>query len=60
VNWVTRHHARVNGIATAWLIRRFVDPQAELIFDVRRQVAPGPAQCRARPRIDSAELPTGR
>ena len=32
MRWVTRHHARVNRIATAWLIRRFVDPDAEFLF----------------------------
>ena len=32
MKWVTRHHARVNRIATAWLIRRFIDPNAEFIF----------------------------
>jgi len=32
MKWVTRHDARVNRIATAWLIRRFIDPQAEFTF----------------------------
>jgi hypothetical protein len=30
--WVTRRHIRVNRTATAWLIRRFVDPQAVFRF----------------------------
>lgn len=30
--WVTRKHIRVNRTATAWLVRRFVDPQTELLF----------------------------
>jgi len=32
MKWVTRRHARVNRIATAWLVRRFIDPDAELLF----------------------------
>jgi len=32
MKWVTRKQIRVNRVATAWLIRRFVDPQAEFIF----------------------------
>jgi len=39
MKWVTRHHARVNRIATAWLIRRFIDPQAEFIFVPPEEVA---------------------
>ena len=32
MKWVTRKQCRVNRVATAWLIRRFIDPQAEFIF----------------------------
>jgi len=32
MKWVTRKQIRVNRVATAWLIRRFIDPQAEFIF----------------------------
>jgi hypothetical protein len=32
VRWVTRKHIRVNRTATAWLVRRFVDAQAEFVF----------------------------
>jgi hypothetical protein len=32
MKWVTRKTIRVNRVATAWLIRRFIDPQAEFIF----------------------------
>ncbi|HET7786837.1 MAG TPA: chromate resistance protein ChrB domain-containing protein [Myxococcales bacterium] len=39
MKWVTRHHARVNRIATAWLVRRFIDPQAEFLFVPPEQVA---------------------
>jgi hypothetical protein len=32
MKWVTRRNARVNRIATAWLVRRFIDARAELLF----------------------------
>ena len=39
MKWVTRKNIRVNRVATAWLIRRFIDPQAEFIFVEPDQVA---------------------
>lgn len=39
MKWVTRKQIRVNRVATAWLIRRFIDPQAELIFVEPHEVA---------------------
>jgi hypothetical protein len=39
MKWVTRKQIRVNRMATAWLIRRFIDPQAEFIFVEPDQVA---------------------
>jgi hypothetical protein len=39
MKWVTRKQIRVNRVATAWLIRRFIDPQAEFIFVEPDQVA---------------------
>jgi len=32
MKWVTRRTIRVNRTATAWLVRRFVDSQAEIVF----------------------------
>lgn len=32
MKWVTRKHVHVNRAATAWLIRRFLDPRAEISF----------------------------
>ena len=37
--WVTRRSIRVNRTATAWLVRRFVDPAAEFLFVDPDQVA---------------------
>jgi len=39
MKWVTRKRIQVNRAATAWLIRRFVDPQAEFLFVEPDQVA---------------------
>lgn len=39
MKWVTRKNIRVNRVATAWLIRRFVDPQAEFLFVEAGEVA---------------------
>ncbi|WP_300019421.1 chromate resistance protein ChrB domain-containing protein [uncultured Roseobacter sp.] len=30
--WVTRWHPKIDRIACPWLIRRFIDPQAEFLF----------------------------
>ena len=32
MKWVTREKAHVDRIACPWLIKKFVDPQAELLF----------------------------
>ena len=32
MKWVTREHAHVDRIACPWLIKRFVDPDAEFLF----------------------------
>lgn len=32
MKWVTRRSIRINRAATAWLIRRFIDPAAEFVF----------------------------
>jgi len=38
VKWVTRKRVHVNRAATAWLVRRFVDPEAEIHFVEPEQV----------------------
>jgi len=32
VKWITREHVKIDRVASAWLIRRFVDPHAEFLF----------------------------
>src|SRR6267143_5120488 len=39
MKWITREGIRVNRTATCWLIRRFLDAQAEFIFVPADQVA---------------------
>jgi hypothetical protein len=39
MKWVTRRNARVNRIATAWLVRRFIDEQPVFLFVEPEQVA---------------------
>src|SRR5512147_2870425 len=39
MKWVTRKQIRVNRVATAWLIGRFIDRQAEFIFVEPAEVA---------------------
>jgi hypothetical protein len=39
MEWVTRKSIRVNRMATAWLIRRFIDPQALFLFVEPDEVA---------------------
>jgi hypothetical protein len=32
MKWITREHVHVDRVACPWLIRRFVDPEAEFLF----------------------------
>jgi hypothetical protein len=32
VKWITREHVKVDRVACPWLIKRFVDPDAEFLF----------------------------
>jgi hypothetical protein len=32
MKWVTRRRVQVNRTATAWLVQRFIDPNAEFLF----------------------------
>ena len=38
MKWVTRENANVDRVACPWLIRRFIDPEAEFLFVTRDQV----------------------
>jgi hypothetical protein len=39
MTWVTKRGIKVNRAATAWLIRRFIDPDARLVFVEPHEVA---------------------
>ena len=39
MKWITRERIRVNRTATCWLIRRFLDAQAEFLFVAAQEVA---------------------
>ena len=39
MKWITRKRIQVNRTATCWLVRRFLDPEAEFIFVPPDQVA---------------------
>lgn len=32
MNWITREHPKIDRIACPWLIRRFIDPDAQIFF----------------------------
>ncbi len=38
MKWVTREHPRTDRIACPWLIRKFIDPTAEIVYVPRDQV----------------------
>jgi hypothetical protein len=40
MKWVTRENANVDRIACPWLIKRFIDPDAEFLFVAGDQVLP--------------------
>jgi hypothetical protein len=39
MKWITRQNIRVNRTATCWLIRRFIDPEAEFLFFPVEEIA---------------------
>jgi hypothetical protein len=39
MKWITRQNIRVNRTATCWLIRRFIDPEAQFLFVPAEEVA---------------------
>ena len=38
MKWVTREHPRTDRIACPWLIRKFIDPAAEIVYRPRGDV----------------------
>lgn len=38
MKWITREHVKVDRVACPWLIKHFVDPEAEFLFVPRERV----------------------
>lgn len=49
MKWITREKPKIDRIACPWLIRRFVDPEAEIIFVPFDQVLKGAEELHAIP-----------
>src|SRR2546428_8111165 len=57
MRFVTRRNAAVDRIACPWLIRRFIDPDAEFLYVEPQDVARGAIETSAVPfDVDGAEL----
>jgi hypothetical protein len=57
MKWITRERPKVDRIACPWLIKRFVDPDAEFLFAPADQVASVARRENATPYdVDGAEL----
>ena len=39
MKWITREHVKVDRVACPWLIRKYIDPEAEFLFVPAAQVA---------------------
>src|SRR5438105_13555412 len=49
MKWITREHVKVDRVACPWLIRKFVDPEAEFVFVPVEQVMSEVARLEAIP-----------
>src|SRR5512142_684586 len=49
MKWITRERVKVDRVACPWLIRKFVDPQAEFLFVPAEKVAEVARQSNAIP-----------
>lgn len=57
MKWITRENVKVDRVACPWLIRKFVDPQAEFLFAPADQVEIRTRELDATPfDIDGCEL----
>lgn len=57
MKWITRERVKVDWVACPWLIRKFVDPQAEFVFAQAEQVAAKARELGATPfDIEGCEL----
>jgi hypothetical protein len=57
MKWITRERLRIDRVSSAWLIRKFVDPEAEFLFAPGDQVMSRALQENAIPfHVPQAEL----
>src|SRR6266853_6921675 len=57
MKWITREKVKVDRVACPWLIKKFVDPEAEFLFVPASQVAPRATELGATPfDIEGCEL----
>ena len=49
MKWITREHVKVDRVACPWLIKKFVDPDAEFLFAPAEEVMDRAARDRAIP-----------
>ena len=57
MKWITRENVKVDRVACPWLIRKFVDPQAEFVFVPTNQVVAKARELGATPfDIEGCEL----
>ena len=57
LKWITREKVKVDRVACPWLIRKFVDPDAEFLFVSANQVASRAVELGATPfDVESCEL----
>lgn len=56
MKWITRHDAKVDRVACPWLIKRFVDPDAEFLFVPEAELREAAAREGATP-FDATRLP---
>jgi hypothetical protein len=58
MKWITRSHVHIDRVACPWLIKRFVDSQAEFIFVPKSQVDQAASELNAIP-FDSPGVELG-
>ena len=56
MKWVTREHPKTDRIACPWLIRKFIDPDAEIVYVPTRR-GPGLRRARRRDQLRRAGRP---
>lgn len=49
MKWITREHPKIDRIACPWLIRKFVDPEAEFFYVPKDRVINEAARLNAIP-----------